>query len=59
MRNQKRNLNEWLDIITECRQSGLSDATCCEQNRICTLIIKKVKDKSTCFQLAHSTGMRL
>ena len=34
MRNQKRNLNEWMDIITECRQSGLSDAAWCELNGV-------------------------
>lgn len=34
MRNRKRNLNEWMDIITECRQSGLSDAAWCEQHGI-------------------------
>ena len=34
MRNRKRTLDEWMDIITECRQSGLSDAAWCEQNGI-------------------------
>lgn len=34
MRNRKRNLNEWMDIITECRQSGLSDAAWCESNGV-------------------------
>lgn len=34
MRNRKRTLNEWMDIITECRQSGLSDAAWCEQHGI-------------------------
>lgn len=34
MRNRKRSLNEWMDIITTCRQSGLSDASWCEQNGI-------------------------
>lgn len=34
MRNRKRNLNEWMDIITECRQSGLSDAAWCELNGV-------------------------
>ena len=34
MRNRKRSLNEWMDIITECRQSGLSDAAWCEQHGI-------------------------
>ena len=34
MRNRKRNLNEWMDIITECRQSGMSDAAWCEVNGI-------------------------
>lgn len=34
MRNRKRTLNEWMDIITECRQSGMSDAAWCELNGI-------------------------
>lgn len=34
MRNRKRTLNEWMDIITKCRQSGLSDAAWCEQNGV-------------------------
>lgn len=34
MRNRKRNLNEWMDIITECRQSGMSDAAWCELNGV-------------------------
>ena len=34
MRNQRRSLNEWMSIITECRRSGLSDAAWCEQNDI-------------------------
>lgn len=34
MRNRKRTLNEWMDIITACRQSGLSDAAWCEQHGI-------------------------
>lgn len=34
MRNRNRTLNEWMSIIMECRQSGLSDAAWCEQNGI-------------------------
>ena len=34
MRNRKRSQAEWMNIITTCRQSGLSDATWCEQNGI-------------------------
>lgn len=29
-----RSDQEWMDLITECRQSGLSDFAWCEQNRI-------------------------
>jgi len=35
MRNKKRSLNEWYEIVMECRKSGLSDAAWCEQNNIC------------------------
>lgn len=34
MRNKNRTPNEWMLLITECRQSGLSDAAWCEQNDI-------------------------
>lgn len=34
MEKRKRTLNEWIPIITECRQSGLSDAAWCEKNGI-------------------------
>lgn len=34
MRSRKRSQAEWMNIITTCRQSGLSDATWCEQNGI-------------------------
>ena len=34
MRSRKRTQAEWMNIITTCRQSGLSDATWCEQNGI-------------------------
>ena len=34
MRSRKRSPAEWMNIITTCRQSGLSDATWCEQNGI-------------------------
>lgn len=34
MRNKSRTLNEWMLLITECRQSGLSDTAWCEQNDI-------------------------
>ena len=34
MQNQRRSLNEWMRIITECRQSGLSAAAWCERNDI-------------------------
>ena len=31
MSDPRGNLNEWFDLITECRQSGLSDAKWCYQ----------------------------
>ncbi len=34
MKNHKRTLDEWMSIIMECRQSGLSDAAWCEPNGI-------------------------
>ena len=24
-----RSLEEWMELVTECRQSGLTDAVCC------------------------------
>lgn len=29
-----RSLEEWMSLVTQCRQSGLSDAAWCEQNGI-------------------------
>ena len=29
-----RSLNEWMDLVTECRQSGLTDAAWCNEHRI-------------------------
>ena len=34
MSDQRRTLNDWYDLITECRQSGLSDAKWCYQKGI-------------------------
>ena len=34
MRSRKRSQAEWMNIITTCRQSDLSDAIWCEQNGI-------------------------
>ncbi len=33
-RNPRRSSQEWLQLITECRQSGLTDHMWCEQNKI-------------------------
>lgn len=33
-RSASRSLGEWMALITECRQSGLSDAAWCEQQGI-------------------------
>lgn len=32
--NPRRSQEEWLQLITECRQSGLADNTWCEQNNV-------------------------
>ena len=29
-----RSLDEWMELVTECRQSGLSDAAWCHEHRI-------------------------
>ena len=29
-----RSLDEWMDLVTECRQSGLTDAAWCNEHRI-------------------------
>lgn len=29
-----RSLDEWMDLITECRQSGLTDAAWCNEHGI-------------------------
>lgn len=34
MRNKRRTDEEWLSLIQECRCSGFSDRTWCEQNNI-------------------------
>lgn len=34
MRNKRRTDEEWLSLIQECRSSGFSDRTWCEQNDI-------------------------
>ena len=33
-RTPGRSLEEWMSLVTQCRQSGLSDAAWCEQNGI-------------------------
>ena len=33
-RSANRSLEEWMALITECRQSGISDAAWCEQQGI-------------------------
>lgn len=32
--NSRRSQEEWLQLITECRQSGLADNAWCEQNNV-------------------------
>jgi hypothetical protein len=34
LRAKNRSLDEWMDLITECRRSGLSDAAWCKKNDI-------------------------
>ena len=29
-RAPRRSLNDWMELVTECRQSGLTDAAWCE-----------------------------
>lgn len=36
IRAPRRSSEEWMSLITSCRQSGLSDAAWCEQNGIST-----------------------
>ena len=33
-RTPGRSLDEWMDLVTECRQSGLTDATWCHEHGI-------------------------
>lgn len=46
-----RSLEEWMSLVTQCRQSGLSDAAWCEQNGISSssVIVKVVVSKSYIF----------
>ena len=30
-----RSLDEWMDLVTECRQSGLTDAAWCNEHIVC------------------------
>ena len=30
-----RSLDEWMELVTECRQSGLTDAAWCNEHGIC------------------------
>ena len=34
LRAKNRSLDEWMDLITECRRSGLCDADWCKKNGI-------------------------
>ena len=31
-----RSLDEWMELVIECRQSGLTDAAWCNEHGICT-----------------------
>ena len=33
-RAPKRSMEEWMDLVTECRQSGLTDAAWCHEHGI-------------------------
>ena len=52
MRHRRRTDTEWLDIITECRASGMSDKAWCEAHNIHTsklyYHIKRLRNKSCC-----------
>lgn len=50
MSDQRRSLDEWYELITRCRQSGLTDANWCYQNGICRqsfyTAIKRLRQRS-------------
>jgi hypothetical protein len=38
-----RSLDEWMELVTECRQSGLTDAAWCNGKRLIFLSYLKIK----------------
>ena len=47
-----RSLDEWMDLITECRQSGLTDAAWCNEHGIsvfCQALFPKKSVRIPCF----------
>lgn len=45
-RAPRRSLDDWMELVTECRQSGLTDAAWCEAQgmRVCQDIIREEYD---------------
>ena len=41
-----RSLDEWMDLVTECRQSGLTDAAWCNEHGISVYDTLKLPEKS-------------
>ena len=39
-RAPRRSMEEWMDLVTECRQSGLTDAAWCHERGISPSYIK-------------------
>lgn len=48
-RAPRRSLDDWMELVTECRQSGLTDAAWCEAQGISP----SVSDFMSCHQIAH------
>ena len=45
-----RSLDEWMELVTECRQSGLTDAAWCNGKRLIFLSYLKIKRLRKMFQ---------
>ena len=40
-RAPRRSLDDWMELVTECRQSGLTDAAWCEAQGMLDILCKK------------------
>ena len=45
-RAPRRSLDDWMELVTECRQSGLTDAAWCETQGIANVISERITLKS-------------